>query len=121
MESSSATATSSAGPAGLGRQAWLTTILRPAGSLDQAAMRRLGAALGRLAADIDMVVVDLTAADVRDPRGFARVLRDPAAEFERDGVCLLVVGVSPMLTAELNRATIPVVALGDDAIPAVAA
>ncbi len=42
--------------------AWLTTVLRPAGSLDPVAVRRLAAALGGLAGASDMVLLDLTAA-----------------------------------------------------------
>jgi hypothetical protein len=100
-----------------GEQAWLTTILRPAGSLDQAAVGRL-ATLGRLTAASDMIVVDLTAADVRDPRALATALREPAAEFERAGGCLLVIGVSPALAAELDRAAVPALSLAGDAMPA---
>jgi hypothetical protein len=105
----------SAGAAG--EQAWLTTILRPAGSLDYAALQRLGAALGQLAAASDMAMLDLTATDVSDPRAFARALRDPAAAFERAGRCLLVIGASARLTAEMNRAAVPVATLAENARP----
>src|ERR1700726_4694300 len=41
---------------------WLTAILRPAGTLDKAALRGLSESLGYLAASSNMVIVDLTAA-----------------------------------------------------------
>jgi len=58
-----------------------------------------------------MVVIDLTAADVRSPRDLARNLRAPARRFDRAGRCLLLVGASPGLTAELDRSAVPVVTL----------
>lgn len=100
-----------------GEQEWLTIILRPAGSLDHAAVRRLGAALGHLAAGSDMVIVDLTAAVVYSPHELALALREPAREFERAGRCLLVLGASPALSAELERAAVPVATLAADAQP----
>lgn len=118
MDSSSAVLAVGSGTAAPeGESAWLTTTLRPAGSLDGAAVRRLGAALGQLAVASDMVIVDLAAVGVRDPRALARTLREPAAEFERAGRCLLVVGASPALTAELDRAQVPVATLVGDALP----
>src|SRR5580693_1751199 len=54
---------------------WLTVILRPAGTLDKAALRGLSESLGHLAASSNMVIVDLTAAVVASPRTFARDLR----------------------------------------------
>src|SRR5450756_2636849 len=62
---------------------WLTTILRPAGSLDQSALHRLSESIGHLAACSNMVVIDLAAADVGNPRAFARQLLAPALVFER--------------------------------------
>jgi hypothetical protein len=96
---------------------WLTTILRPAGSLDQSALHRLSESIGHLAACSNMVVIDLAAADVGNPRAFARQLLAPALAFERAGRCLLLVGASPKLTAELDRAAVPVVTLAADALP----
>jgi hypothetical protein len=90
---------------------WLTLITRPAGALDRAALGRLGAALGQLAASTDMVIVDLTAADVRSPRVLARNLRMPARSFEQAGRCLLLVGASAELAAELDHANVPVITL----------
>jgi hypothetical protein len=101
--------------------AWLTTTLRPAGSLDGEALRRLGAALGQLAGASDMVIVDLAAVAVRDPRALVKALREPAAAFERAGRCLLVMGAAPALTAELDRAEVAVVTLAADAVPRPAA
>jgi hypothetical protein len=100
---------------------WLTTILRPAGSLDRLALHRLSESLGHLAACSNMVIIDLTAADVVNPRTFARELRPPALAFEQAGRCLLLVGASPKLTAELDRAAVPVVTLAADALPPQAA
>jgi hypothetical protein len=99
-------------------QAWLTAVLRPAGPLEAAAVRKLGAALGQLAAASDMVLLDLTAAVVRDPRALAGALREPAALFDRGGRCLLVVGAPGRLVAELDRAAVPVVLLAAEALPA---
>lgn len=90
---------------------WLTVIARPAGALDRAALGRLGAALGQLAASSDMVIVDLTAADVHSPRALAWNLRTPARSFEQAGRCLLLVGASAELAAELDHANVPVITL----------
>src|SRR5580658_1996077 len=54
---------------------WLTAILRPAGTLDRAALRGLTESLGHLAASSNMVIVDLTAAVIASPRTFALDLR----------------------------------------------
>jgi len=97
---------------------WLTTILRPAGSLDQAALHRLSESLGHLAACSNMVIIDLTAAAVGSPRTFARDLLAPALAFEQAGRCLLLVGASPKLTAELDRTAVPIVTLAADAMAA---
>ena len=96
---------------------WLTTILRPAGPLDQSGLRRLAEALGALAASSDMVIVNLTAAEVSSPRALAKCLRAPALRFELAGHCLLLVGASSGLAAELDRAAVPVVTLAADALP----
>ena len=69
---------------------WLTAILRPAGTLDKAALRGLSESLGHLAASSNMVIVDLTAAVVGSPRTFARDLQAPARTFEEAGQCLLL-------------------------------
>ena len=95
---------------------WFTTIVRPAGALDHAALARLSETLGALEPSSDMVVVDLTAADVRDPRGLARHLLAPARRFDQAGRCMLLVGVSPRLTAELHRNAVPVVTLAPDTV-----
>jgi hypothetical protein len=97
---------------------WLTTILRPAGTLDTAAADRLCAILRQLAASSDMVIVNLTATTVRSPRALARKLLAPAREFDDAGRCLLVAGASPELTAELDQDGVPVVTLAADMIPA---
>ena len=100
---------------------WLTAILRPAGTLDKAALRGLSESLGHLAASANMVIVDLTAAVIASPRGFARDLLAPARTFEEAGQCLLLLGASPALTAELDRLAVPVVTLAADAPPPEAA
>lgn len=97
-----------------GPDSWLTATVRPAGPVDHAALARLSEALGVLEPGSDMVVVDLTAADVRDPRSLARHLRGPARRFEQAGRCLLLVGASPGLLAELRRSAVPVVTLTAD-------
>jgi hypothetical protein len=100
-----------------GQAGWFTSTVRPAGPLDHAALARLSEALGALEPSSDMVVVDLTAADVRDPRDLARHLLAPARRFDQAGRCLLLVGGSPRLTAELNRAAVPVVTLAPGIMP----
>lgn len=99
-----------------GQDGWFTTIVRPAGPLDHATLARLSAELGVLEPSSDMVVVDLTAADVADPRDLARHLLAPARRFDQAGRCLLLVGASPRVRAELARADIPVVTLAPEAL-----
>ncbi len=96
---------------------WLTTILRPAGRLDQPILRRLGETLSALAASSDMVIVDVTAVDGGNPRALARSLRAPALRFERAGHCLLLTGASAALAAELDRLDVPIVTLAANAVP----
>jgi hypothetical protein len=100
---------------------WLTAILRPAGSMDRAALRGLCESLGHLATSSNMIIVDLTAAVVRKPGAFARDLLAPARLFEQAGQCLLLVGASPELTAALDRYAVPVVTLAADSLPPQAA
>ena len=122
--SGSAVATSrvmSAEVSALGQRGWLTAVLRPAGPLDEPGLRRLTEALGALAASSDMVIVDLTAADVSSPHTLARRLRAPALRFQLAGRCLLLVGASPALAEELDRAAVPVVTLAASALPLPAA
>jgi hypothetical protein len=119
MESSTATAAgpAAAGAGADGERGWLTAVLRPAGALDADAVRGLASALSQLAAVSNMVMVDLTAARVPDPRAFARAVREPAAAFERAGRCLVLTGAAAALTAELDRAAVPVVTLAADVLP----
>jgi hypothetical protein len=100
---------------------WLTAILRPAGSLDQAALRGLSDSLGHLATSSNMVIIDLTAAVVGKPGAFARDLLAPARLFEHAGQCLLLLGASPELTAALDRYQVPVVTVAADSLPPQAA
>jgi hypothetical protein len=100
---------------------WLTAILRPAGSMDRAALRRLCESLGHLASSSNMIIVDLTAAVVGKPGAFARDLLAPARRFEQAGRCLLLLGASPELTAALDRHAVPVVTLAADSLPPQAA
>jgi len=103
--------------ADLGQTRWLTAVLRPAGALDQPALNRLSAALGHVAASTDMVIVDLTAAEVTAPRTLAHRMRAPARQLQQAGGCLLVVGAPPGLMAELGRATDPVAAFASSSLP----
>ena len=96
---------------------WLTAILRPAGALDGPAAYRLCESLGHLAACSDMVIVNLTATSVSCPRDLARRLLAPARRFDQTGRCLLVIGASAELAAELERNAVPVVTLAADALP----
>jgi hypothetical protein len=100
---------------------WLTTILRPAGALDPSAIGRLTTALSHLMATSDMVIVDLTAADIGSPRRLVRSLRAPAVGLDRAGRCLLLVGVCPALADELDRAAVPAVTLAADTLPGIEA
>ena len=100
---------------------WLTAILRPAGSMDRAALRGLSESLGHLASSSNMLIVDLSAAVVCKPGAFARDLLAPARLFEQAGQCLLLLGASPELTAALDRYRVPVVTLASDALPPQAA
>jgi hypothetical protein len=97
---------------------WLTTVLRPAGLLDQPGLDQVGLALAILAACSDMVVVDLTAATVVSPRDLARTLLAPAEELDRAGRCLLLRGVPRQLRAELDGVIAPAITLAEDAGPA---
>ena len=103
------------------QEGWLTTTLRPAGALDRPTLHRLSESLGHLATCSDMVIIDLTAADVGDPRAFARELREPALAFERAGRCLLLTGASARLAAELDRTAVPAITLAADTLPVQAA
>jgi hypothetical protein len=100
---------------------WLTAILRPAGTMDRAALRGLCESLGHLAGTSNMIIVDLTAAVVAKPGAFARDLLGPARLFEQAGQCLLLLGASPELTGALDRYAVPVVTLAADSLPPQAA
>ena len=106
--------TTQAGDADPEASGWLTTVLRPAGTLDWLARRRLSQAVSHLASSCDMVVIDLTATNVAAPRALARNLRAPALELARAGRCLLLVGAPPCLVAELDRSAIMVATLAAD-------
>ena len=92
---------------------WLTTIVRPAGTLDRSGVDQVGAAIRVLAACSDMVIVDLSAARVAAPRGFAVTLLEPAVVLDRTGRCLLLRSVPPQLRAELDRAAVPAITVAD--------
>lgn len=100
-----------------GAKGWLTTVLRPVGALDRQALRRLSAALDGLAATSDAVIVDLAATEVAAPCAVARSLESPARSAQRAGRCLLLIGASPGLVAELDRAAVPVATLPADLLP----
>jgi hypothetical protein len=106
---------------GSDREVWLTAMLRPAGVLDEEAANRLCAALSllTLAARSDVVIVNLTASTVRNPRALARRLLAPARSFDEAGRCLLLIGADAELTRELDLEEVPVVTLGADVLPQV--
>jgi hypothetical protein len=104
-----------------GQSGWLTTVLRLAGELDRPALDRLGAALGHVAASTDMVIIDLTAAEVTAPRALALTMRAPARQLQQAGGCLLVVGAPAGLMAELGRTTVQVTAFASGSLPLPAA
>ena len=114
---SAASAVGAAASAAAEQGRWLTAILRPAGTLDRAALRGLSESLAQLATSSNMIIVDLTAAVVSNPRAFARDLLAPARTFEQAGQCLLLLGASPEMTAALDRYAVPVVTLAADAMP----
>ena len=99
-----------------GASRWLTTVLRVAGTLDQAALDQLRPVLLLLALSCDIVILDLSAATVASPPAVARGLLPPAAELDRAGRCLLLRGASPELITELSRARVPAVTLADDPV-----
>jgi hypothetical protein len=98
--------------------AWLTSVLRPAGTLDAAATGRLTVALTTLASSSDMVVLDLTATRVSSPERLAVALRAPAQQLASPARCLLLLGAGPDVVAELNRADVPAVLAEAPPIPA---
>jgi hypothetical protein len=91
---------------------WLTTVLRPAGMLNQPALNRLGEALAHLATTSDMVIVDLTAVKAA-PQALAKTLQAPAIELQQPGKCLLLIGAPADLMAELDRAAVSVAVLDE--------
>jgi hypothetical protein len=91
--------------------------LRPAGTLDHPALSRVIQTLDRLAANSDMVILDLTAVHVAVPRALARNLQTPALQLDQPGRCLLLVGAPPDLIAELDRAAISVATLAAGSLP----
>jgi hypothetical protein len=97
---------------------WLTTIVRPVGTLDRCGVDRVSLALAILATCSDMVVVDLSDVRVASPGRLAAALLEPAAALDRAGRCLLLRGVPPQLRAELDRAAVPAIALAEAPEPA---
>jgi hypothetical protein len=92
---------------------WLTTIVRPVGTLNRSGADQVGAAISILAACSDMVIVDLSAARVATARGLAVALLESAVELDRAGRCLLLRDVPPQLRAELDRAAVPAIMVAD--------
>src|ERR1700733_135099 len=76
---------------------WLTAILRPAGSMDRAALRGLCQSLGHLASSSNMIIVARPPPFVVSPAASARAVLAPARRFERAGQCLLLLGASAEL------------------------
>lgn len=102
---------------GIAASAWLTAVLRPAGTLDAAAVGRLTAALMTLVSCSDMIVVDLTAARVLCPGRLSAALRAPARRLGGPGRCLLLVGAGPDLVAALERAHVQAATIPAQAEP----
>lgn len=89
-------------------EGWVTAAVRPAGTINRSTSARLGRSLSVLAGAVDMVVLDLTAASVIEPRLLARALRKPGERLSGHRRCLLVVGGAGDLVDELERQGIPV-------------
>lgn len=83
---------------------WLTAVLRPAGTLDDAGFGRL---LAELSVTADMVVVDLEAVRIPDLAAFIAALRPAALRLARPGRCLLLVNAPSALEHALDVADLP--------------
>ena len=84
---------------------WLTAVLRPAGTLDDAA--GFGRLLAELSVTADMVVVDLEAVRIPDLAAFIAALRPAALRLARPGRCLLLVNAPSALEHALDVADLP--------------
>jgi hypothetical protein len=95
---------------------WLTAVLRPAGTLDNASTAALGALLADLSAAADMVVVDLDATRIPDLDAFVDALRPAAARLAGPGTCLLVVNAPTALEHALQLVDVPAATLAADTV-----
>jgi hypothetical protein len=95
---------------------WLTAVLRPAGTLDNASTAALGALLADLSAAADMVVVDLDATRIPDLAAFVDALRPAAARLAGPGTCLLVVNAPSALEHALQIVDVPAATLAADTV-----
>jgi hypothetical protein len=95
---------------------WLTAVLRPAGTLDNASTAALGALLANLSAAADMVVVDLDATRIPDLAAFVDALRPAAARLAGPGTCLLVVNAPSALEHALQIVDVPAATLAADTV-----
>ena len=78
--------------AGIPETAWLTAMIRPAGTFGRNDTSRLRALLDALSACASILVLDLQAAWLRSPRA-GQVIEDAACDIERRGGCLLCINV----------------------------
>jgi hypothetical protein len=99
---------------------WLTTVLRPAGTLDGVSAAAFGRLLTDLSATADMVVVDLDAAHIPNLAAFVNALWPAATRLAGPGKCLLLVNAPPALEHAVSLAGIPAAALAPDAVPTLA-
>jgi hypothetical protein len=95
---------------------WITAEVRPAGSFGRQDVGRLEAVLGSLSASASLVVLDLSAAQLRSPSA-AEAIDSAAATLERHGGVLLCVHADDESRACLGACTHAVVVAADEPVP----
>jgi anti-anti-sigma regulatory factor len=97
--------------------AWLTAVLRPAGTLDGASAAAFGRLLDDLSATADMIVVDLDATRILDLAAFVGALWPAAARLAGPGKCLLLLNIPDALEHAVSVTGVPAATLAADAVP----
>ena len=93
--------------------AWLTAMIRPAGTFGRNDTGRLRALLDALSACASIVVLDLQAARLRSPRA-GEVIEDAACVIERRGGCLVCINIDSESRACLAAAGEHAVLMDDE-------
>ena len=96
-------------------RAWLTAMMRLAGTLGRNDASRLGVLLDTLSACASIVVLDLQAARLRSHRA-GEVIEDAAWDIERRGGSLLCINVSAESRACLSAAGNHAVLMDDESL-----